>query len=441
MIRLGGSNESQLPREQLERILRDACAGIAVVSPHPDGVKLEYTNDAFFSIFGYTRDEYEELGLEIRLNLFNAEDFMDIISRINTVYSPGSIQEFECRINKKGGEQAWVLIRTRKPFDAGTDDQTFVCSFTDITDLKNLQTQVQSEKKKYEIVEELSESILFNYDVVNDVFESSSKMLRSLGTKTRYENAIENFTYGNVIDHRDVPEFIAALSNGLSGKKINVFDARIINNRGEGIWHRIKFSVVSDSKGNPVNFIGTLSDIDKEKKEKTRLIVQAQTDQLTGFFNKISTSLKISEIIKEQPDENGAMFLIDLDDFKELNDTYGHREGDVFLKEFTAKLNLFFRSTDVLGRVGGEEFVIYVNGVGDTTHLIEEKAEQIEKICHSILLPGADNREFSCSIGIARYPQDGKNYTELYERADKAMYSVKHNGKNDFAFYKITEMD
>lgn len=433
MFRFGGDYETSLTREELETILRETVSGIAIVSPHPDGVKLIYTNNGFFQIFGYTREEYEEIGEEARLNLFNSEDFMNIITKINLDYAPGEVIKFECRINKKGGKQAWVLIATRKPHSAQKGDQTFICNIVDITDMKNLQMQLQKEKVRYEIVEELSDNILFSYDVANDVFEASAKILRSLGTRTRIDNAIENITYGDMLDHRDVPAFIGALSNALSGQRRNSFDARIINNRGDGVWYRIKFTVIYDEEGNATQFIGTLSDIDKEKKEKSRLIVQAETDQLTGFLNKISTALKINELIRDE-EEEGALFLFDIDDFKKLNDTYGHHVGDMFLKEFTSKLSLSFRTSDILGRVGGEEFVLYLSGVGDNMHFIEEKAQQVLSICNSIRLEAAPDKVFSCSIGIARFPNDGKTYTELYEKADEAMYSVKKSGKNSYAF-------
>lgn len=433
MQRFGGEYEENLSRETLETVLKESVTGIAIVSPHPDGVKLIYTNNAFFEIFGYTREEYESVGDVVRLNLFNQNDFMNIITKINSDYAPGEIIKFECRINKKGGEQAWVLITTRKPHNAQKDDQTFICNIVDIDNTKNLQMQLQKEKTRYEIIEELSDNIIFNYDVAKDVFEASAKMLRSLGTRTRYDNAIESITYGDMLDHRDVPAFIGALSNALSGQRKNTFDARIINNRGDGVWHRIKFTVIYDEDGNAVQFIGTLTDIDKEKKEKSRLIVQAETDQLTGFLNKISTALKINELVRDE-EKQGALFLFDIDDFKKLNDTYGHHVGDIFLKEFTNKLSLSFRSSDILGRVGGEEFVLYLNGVGDNKHYIEEKAQQILNICNSIHIEAAPEREFSCSIGIATCPADGNTYTELYEKADEAMYSVKKSGKNNFAF-------
>ena len=437
MRRIGGEYEAGMSREELEVILKESVAGIALVSPHMDGVRLDYTNDGFFELFGYTREEYETLGEEVRFNLFDQKDFMSIVTKINTDYAPGEILKFECRINKKGGEKAWVLISTRKPSTAQKGEQSFICSIIDITEMKKQQIELQRIKEKYEIVEELSDNILFTYDVATDVFEASSKILRSMGTRTRIENAIENMTYGDVLDHRDVPAFIGALSNALSGQRKNSFDARVINSRGDGIWHRIKFFVVYDENGDAVQFVGTLTDVDKEKKEKNRLIAQAETDQLTGFLNKLSTALKVNELLRENSD--GALFLFDIDDFKKLNDTYGHRVGDTFLKEFTSKLSISFRTTDIFGRVGGEEFILFLSGVGDNRHYIEEKAAQIQSICHSIKLDAAPDKEFSCSIGVAISPDNGKNYTSLYEKADEAMYSVKRNGKNNFAFYNNSD--
>ena len=430
----GGKMESELEKAELEMILSDTVAGIAMVSPHSEGVKLEYTNEGFFALFGYTRDEYETLPQEVRLNLFHYDDFMNIISRVNTAYKPGEVQKFECRINKKNGEVAWALFSVRKPHSAQENEQRFICNIVDITEMKRLQIRIQEEKERYELIEEISDDIMFNYDVATDTLECSPKILRTLRTATRVEDAIEYITYGNVLDHRDIPLFIEAVSNALSGKRINIFDARIINQRNDAVWHRIKFASIFDGDGNAVRFIGTISDIDKEKKEKSRLIAQAETDQLTGFLNKVSTGLKINELLKEYPNEPGTMFLIDIDDFKLLNDTYGHHEGDVFLREFTSKLTLAFRSTDILGRVGGEEFVVFVNGLGDVKELVEEKAKEIEKICHSVKLEKAKDKVMSCSIGVAIYPETGMDYNELFEKSDEAMYYVKKHGKNGYAF-------
>ena len=143
MRRIGGDYEKDLSREELETVLKEAVMGIAIVSPHVDGIRLDYTNDAFFEVFGYTRDEYEELSNDVRMNLFNQSDFMDIIMKVNTAYEPGEVINIETRINKKGGEKAWVLISTRKPRNATKDELVFICNIMDITDMHNLRMQIR----------------------------------------------------------------------------------------------------------------------------------------------------------------------------------------------------------------------------------------------------------------------------------------------------------
>ena len=130
------------------------------------------------------------------------------------------------------------------------------------------------------------------------------------------------------------------------------------------------------------------------------------------------------------------------DNFKNLNDTRGHQAGDEFLIDLAAEIKGSFRETDIVGRIGGEEFVIFISGEKDDDELIEkaeETAQIILKLCHGVRIDSDAEKEFSCSVGIARYPFDGESYSALYEKADSAMYSVKKNGKNNYAFYKESE--
>ena len=119
MGRFGGDYEANLSRERLETILQETVTGIAIVSPHTDGVRLEYTNNGFFQIFGYTREEYENLGEAVRLNLFHERDFMNIVTKINSEYAPGEVIQFECRINKKAANRrgfSFLPVSPATPF-------------------------------------------------------------------------------------------------------------------------------------------------------------------------------------------------------------------------------------------------------------------------------------------------------------------------------------
>ena len=430
----GGCNEKELDRNYLEAILSNTVAGIALVSPNSEGIKLEYTNDAFFKIFGYTREEYEFLDEQTRMTLFNYDDFMTVITHINTEYTPGKTVQFECRINKKGGETSWALFTATRLDNKLYGNQKFVCNIVDITDLKKLQLEIQAEKDRYELVEEISDDIVFTYDVIEDTFDCSPKILNSLRRYTHIDNAIERVTYGDVFDHRDVPAFIEALSSALSGRKVNSFDARIINLRGDGVWHRMKFASVYDSEGNPIKFVGTMRNIDSEKKEKTRILSQAETDPLTGCMNKIATGMKINDVLRDYATQNGTMLLIDIDNFRNLNDNYGHRECDDFLKRFCRNLSSDIRTNDILGRVGGDEFVVFINGIGDEPGTITKKANDILKICNETTIGINNEKIASCSVGTAIFPKDGSTYRELYEKAEGALFKAKSTGKNCCAF-------
>ena len=153
--------------------------------------------------------------------------------------------------------------------------------------------------------------------------------------------------------------------------------------------------------------------------------------------------MKINELLREYPEDEGVLFLLDLDDFKKLNDTYGHQAGDNFLREFTSKLLIRSRSNNVLGRIGGEEFVVYINKKKDSEGNIEdianEVANEILEYCREVRLDNLPDKEFTCSVGVALYPQNGASYMELYKKADTAMYEVKRNGKNNYAFAVDTD--
>lgn len=434
MMRTGGYHESELSRQQLEMILQNTMTGMALVAPMPNTVRLVYTNDGFFDMFGYTREEYETLDDATLFNLVYYEDFIQIITLVkegrDALYEE---HRFECRIHKKDGSQAYALI-SATCIPSEEYGIYFVCNLIDITELKETQKDLQKASEKYEILEEISNDILFEYDVSTDVLECSYKFKKLLRRSPIIENAIETITYSEVVDHRDVPIILENISNALAGKRTNVFDFRLKNERGDDTWYTATFTTIYNHEGEATRFIGKLTNVDRIKREKTRLMAQAQTDQLTGFYNKIATGLKINDILQNKEGLNrAALFLIDIDDFKYVNDTYGHIEGDHFLINVSSRLKALFRSVDILGRVGGDEMVLFIDDI--TPDVAAEKAKEVCKVFKEVRLEADSNHSVSCSIGIAMWPDHGGSYTELYTRADEAMYKAKSGGKNNYELY------
>lgn len=167
------------------------------------------------------------------------------------------------------------------------------------------------------------------------------------------------------------------------------------------------------------------------RSERTHLEYRAFTDELTGIANRAGFEAALKSRLR-QDGEEGSIFLLDLDHFKEVNDNLGHPEGDALLKLTAQKLKALVRETDILARLGGDEFVLYFSGMRqfDT---VSAKAEGIrEALLKSYALPNGKKLIVSASIGIAFYPCHGKTSKSLYQSADRALYASKEGGRNRY---------
>lgn len=159
----------------------------------------------------------------------------------------------------------------------------------------------------------------------------------------------------------------------------------------------------------------------------------AHKDALTGVWNRSYTEEKINEYLSERRN-NGVLFMIDMDDFKSVNDTYGHIVGDEMLITFGHTLQRLTRQDDIVCRLGGDEFIVFLKGSCSHSS-ISEKAEQILVTLEKCLIKPDTGENVSVSIGIATAPEDGNNFATLYNKADKSLYFVKQNGKNSYHFF------
>ena len=161
---------------------------------------------------------------------------------------------------------------------------------------------------------------------------------------------------------------------------------------------------------------------------------KADSDLLTGLNNKITTERKIDECLTNENDTHHMMLLFDIDNFKKINDTMGHAFGDLVLKTLGEQLSQEFRKTDILGRLGGDEFVIFLRDI-KTEDVIKMEADKILNFFKSFKVGDYVKYSATASIGVAMYPDDGKNFEELYKAADNALYEAKKQGKNRLIYY------
>ena len=161
---------------------------------------------------------------------------------------------------------------------------------------------------------------------------------------------------------------------------------------------------------------------------------KADTDQLTGLKNKLATEREIKEYIDNNPDALGMMFLIDIDNFKKINDTMGHAFGDEVLRELGRHIGINFRVSDIIGRTGGDEFMVFLENLKEEQNCLREAQKLIYFFRHFQV---GDYVKYSvtASIGAAVFPAHGTDFETLYKAADAAVYKSKKRGKNQLSFY------
>jgi len=167
---------------------------------------------------------------------------------------------------------------------------------------------------------------------------------------------------------------------------------------------------------------------------------KAVLDSATGIYNKQTTEDLIIEFLSnEGKTGKHALLIIDIDDFKEINDEFGHRKGDLIISTLSTEISKLFRTSDIIGRIGGDEFMILIKNI-EGMDLINAKAKAICNIFNDKKFELGKTVTVSTSIGIAIYNEDGETYEELYEAADQALYNSKGVEKGTFTFYNSNQL-
>ena len=168
-------------------------------------------------------------------------------------------------------------------------------------------------------------------------------------------------------------------------------------------------------------------------KENKYLIHLSEIDPLTSVFNKETTQKLIDQKLKNH--EHFCFLILDVDDFKSVNDNYGHAVGDKVLKNLSDLFKNHFRQTDIVGRIGGDEFIILI----EDEHIAESRIQSLLKKVNALKIEELQDFKLSISVGMAFAPSNGTTFMELYRHADHALYQTKRTGKNDYKIYRNDE--
>ncbi len=293
--------------------------------------------------------------------------------------------------------------------------------------LARLLRRLTREQQRYLLLEQFSDTVLFDYDLKSDTirFTSNAKAL------FRVRNLTErNFVHEMDADyiHEEDRAAVKKLLQPPAGTTEAQARIRLLLPREERYFWCMVQARYAYERGEPTTVFGKVTDIDKQKRQEERLLHISETDGLTGLSNRTATQENIARRLRTDP--AGLLFMLDVDDFKKINDTRGHDSGDHALQYVAQCMKNVFRTSDILGRLGGDELIVYMGGTS-SARLARQKADQLL----ALLQQGTqDVLPMTVSVGIARFPADGADYDALYRAADQAMYQAKGQGKDCYSF-------
>ena len=217
-------------------------------------------------------------------------------------------------------------------------------------------------------------------------------------------------------------------------------EVRVKNRAGDYDWYRVLGVLNREKNGSPKHFVGKITDASKQITMEKNLVQRAEKDMLTGVLNKKTMEEKISALLAEnKADRYYIFYMVDLDNFKNVNDTLGHIYGDKAIADTGAELTKIFKDRALIGRLGGDEFAVCsIYDSFDEESLknyIIKKAEQIKNVNRRSYTDGANVVNITSSIGISIAPIDGSDFETVYKKADSALYQSKKSGKDRYTLF------
>lgn len=392
-----------------------------------------FFNDSVCRVLGYSREELT--GMNNQQYTPDKESAKKVFQAYNYVYQTGNpLKEVGWHVTRKDGTIIYIEGSISLLKDSSGKPIGFRGVTHDVTERKRAEEALRESEEKYRSILENIQEAYFEVDLAGNFIFFNDSLCRITGCS---KEELSGANYKRFSDKENMQKVFNAFHKVYkTGGPTEGFDWLIIRNDGSKRYIEASISLKKDFLGKPVGFKGVIRDITERKRIEQELNHMATHDVLTGLPNRLMFSQLLDHAIQSAHRNNKqlAVFFIDLDRFKIINDSLGHEAGDILLKEMAIRFKQSLRTVDVVGRLGGDEFIILVE---DFTDL-----KQLETLAHKILgtviqpmtIRGEECR-VTASIGISVYPKDGQDEQSLIKNADIAMYYAKEQGKNNFQFY------
>ncbi len=396
--------------ELLRRTVRHIPIGVGIFRLEHGELVPVYLSDNIFSIFRIRNGSFGNAEYSMR-------EFIN-----NNSLEAGTEGEYTFKSLRADGTHFWLNTSYRVIKEDG--ETLLYAAVSDVTERIESQRRAAIQEQMYQVLLEETGTIVFNYDLAKDELSYLRHSYASGNEFVTVKNIVKCPDGFTLIQPSFRPGFASLLKN--LSEKAGTSEI-LVKIDADGYPRRYKafLKSICDTDGNIFEIIGKIEDVDDEMARLDMIQAKAMYDSLcVDIYNKATTE----ELIKAELERStgGALMMIDVDDFKSINDSLGHMFGDEFLKKFASTVKSTFRDTDIVGRYGGDEFFVFMPHA--TAALAERKGNQILERVKGIEVPMPGG--VKSSVGIAAVNPDNRSYRQILKQADSALYQAKNHGKN-----------
>jgi len=349
----------------------------------------------------------------------------------------GERTTFHCRITDDVGGARWIELMLGDILTQPDEPARWFLTARDVTDERRIQAQLQASEARYAMAAEAVKDGMWDWDMYTQQVHLSVQAKRLLGLRPGDTiDSIDDW-FGRIYT-QDLHSFQADLTMHESGVTPQLsIEHRIQQDDGDVCWLHVRGRALREEDGSVIRMIGSMTDITDRKVAEARLEHEATHDRLTGLPNRQLVGERLAEAIVRGQRVNGyefAFMFLDFDRFKVINDSLGHDVGDQLLMSISRRLKRILRGNDIPGRMGGDEFVVLLDGVESQEAAINT-AERIQKAMSEPHILGHHEVTSTASIGIVFGHHRYRNAEEVIRDADNAMYVAKTRGKDQYVLF------
>ncbi len=423
-------------QERMQSIMNAIPGGFCIFKVDDTGIHRTYLSKSAAFTLGYKLGEITSVDMIKGLGRVYPDDLPIINQAIAAAVKTETPFNHDHRMIAWDGTIKWVNL-TANPIRV--DGILYYYGvYSDIDERKAAMERISQSEEEFRLIAEQSDRNYYRYIVKTHLLITTKNADNTSANNQVSMQTPEQFVESGFVAQETENDWLtmfADIDDGIpSGHRelaMNHFD-------GSVHWYDTRFTTIYGTDGKPISAIISYEDITEQKKESKKLRTKAEFDPLTGVLNRATFEEKVNALLSASGQEiTCALLMMDIDNFKLVNDTFGHGAGDQTLIDTASDIRSLIRAGDLVGRLGGDEFVAFLKDIPNAS-IAEKKALMI---CKKLRKNYNTEVELSASVGIAVSPGDGKSFAELYKKADSALYHVKNNGKNNYAIYRDTMTD